>query len=422
MNPKIPWWVPEIGRTEYDLVKAVLDSNYINDGDVTEQFERRIAGLLGAKYAVAVTSGTAAIALALAGLGVRPGDEVIVPDVTFIATANAVRLSGATPVLVDIDPQTLNMDPAAVHRAVSPRTKAIVPVHVSGRAAPMEALLALASRYGLFLVEDAAEGFMSRHMGRCLGTIGHAGCLSLSPNKTITTGQGGIVLTDDENLNVRLRELKDQGRPVRGTGGDDAHNSIGYNFKFTNLQAAVGLGQLLLLESRMARMKRIYALYSAELRGLEGFRLLGFDIENGELPQWTDAVVDRRDELDRFLLLGNVHCRRFWFPIHTQRPYRQPDEAFPHSTTVCPHAMWLPSAFNLSDADVYTVCGLIREFLTGNAQKADAGGANSERFRTDRSPGFHLVAGAQRRHQPEDHAQDPQGGARYRSRSAGSLR
>jgi perosamine synthetase len=363
VSHKIPWWLPEIGAKEYDSIKAVLDSNYLNEGNVTESFERKLSELLDVKHVVAVTSGTAAITLALTGLGIGAGDEVLVPDVTFIATANAVVLTGATPVLVDIDSQTLNIDPEAAARAITPRTKAIVPVHVSGRAAAMDAVLDLARRTGLFVVEDAAEAFVSRHGGRFLGTLGHAGCLSFSPNKTITTGQGGAVLTDDDRLNVRLRELKDQGRPVRGTGGDDIHASIGYNFKFTNLQAAVGMAQLEYLDARLARMKKLYSVYATELRDLDGIRLPGFRLDVGESPQWTDAIVSRRDELDRYLLDRNMHCRRFWFPLHTQQPYRQPDERFPISTATCPQAIWLPSAFTLSDADVGAVCASIREFL-----------------------------------------------------------
>jgi perosamine synthetase len=371
---KIPWWVPEVGPKEYDLIKGVLDSNYLNDGDVTEQFERRLAELLDVKYVIAVTSGTAAITLALAGLGVGAGDEVLVPDITFIATANAVKLAGAKPVLVDVDSQTLNIDPYAAERALTSRTRAIVPVHVSGRAAAMDAVLDLAQRRDLFVVEDAAEGFVSRHGGRYLGTLGNAGCLSFSPNKTVMTGQGGAILTNDESLHVRLRELKDQGRPVRGTGGDDLHNSVGYNFKFTNLQAAVGLAQLTYLETRLARMRRTYAIYADRLQNLKGIRLPGFCIESGECPQWTDAVVEQRDDLDRFLRARNVHCRRFWFPIHTQTPYRQPDDLFPNSSSVCPHAIWLPSAFTLSDADVNDVCAYIEEFLSSRARDVTSTG------------------------------------------------
>lgn len=363
MSEKIPWWHPEIGGEEYPLIRQVLESNYVNDGDVADEFGRRIAELIGAKYAVMVTSGTAAITAALLAVGVQPGDEVIVPDITFIATANAAVMAGAKPVLVDVNPHTLNIDPEAICRAITNRTRAIVPVHVSGRAAEMDAILHIAESRGLAVVEDAAEGFVSMHGGKYLGTIGHAGCLSFSPNKTITTGQGGAVLTNDDAIYGRLREWKDQGRPVRGTGGDDVHHSIGFNFKFTNLQAAVGLGQLHYLQPRLERARAIYRGYAEGLAGVPGITLPGFDLEHGESPQWTDALVERRDELDQHLLSRNIHCRRFWFPLHTQTPYAQPDEAFPHSTAASKHALWLPSAFSLTDVQVARVCTEIRSFL-----------------------------------------------------------
>jgi perosamine synthetase len=359
----LSWWVPQVGAEERALIAEVLDSNYLNDGELTTRFEHALVARIGCKHAVAVTSGTTAIFLALAGLGIGHGDEVIVPDVTFIATANAVTMTGARPVLVDVDAATLNMDPDALVRAITPRTKAVVPVHVSGRAADLPSILEIARQHGLDVVEDAAEAFMSRANGRCLGTFGVAGCISFSPNKTITTGQGGAVITNDDKLNNRLRELKDQGRPVRGTGGDDVHYSIGYNFKFTNLQAAIGLGQLHYLDSRLARMQDIYRWYSRGLGGIDGISLPGFNLERGESPQWTDAFVDRRDELDRFLAENGIHCRRFWFPIHTQVPYRLADNAFPNSTRMTRKALWLPSAFTLSEDDIAAVCQHVREFL-----------------------------------------------------------
>jgi len=362
MTKSIPWWTPQIGPAELPLVRDVLESNYINEGEVTAAFERRIAELVGAPYGVAVTSGTAAITLALMGLGVGPGDEVIVPDLTFIATANAVVLAGANPVLVDIDARTLNIDPAAAARAITSRTKAIVPVHVSGRAADMHAIVALAKQHRLVVVEDAAEALLSRHEGRYLGTHGDAGCFSFSPNKTITTGQGGMIVTANEQLHRRLRELKDQGRPVRGTGGADVHASLGFNFKLTNLQAAVGMAQLGYLETRLARQRQIYTEYVAGLKGTNGITLLGFRTEQGESPQWTDALCDRRDELDEYLRSLNIHTRRFWFPLHTQAPYRLSDEAFSNTTSLCPRALWLPSAFQLTTEDIATVCNHIRKF------------------------------------------------------------
>jgi perosamine synthetase len=362
---QIPWWRPETGQEERELVLRVLDSNYLNDGDVTSEFERRMAATFGVRHGVAVTSGTAAICLSLVAVGVQHGDEVIVPDVTFIATANAVTLAGATPVLVDIDPETLTMDADALVRAITPRTKAVVPVHVSGRAAPMEPILDVANARGIVVIEDAAEALGSRHRGRHLGTFGRAGCFSFSPNKTITTGQGGLIVTDDEALVVRLRELKDQGRPVRGTGGNDVHSSIGFNFKLTNLQAAVGIAQLARLETRLLRLATIYREYRSGLAGVEQVRLLPFDVDGGESPQWIDVLANDRDRLVEYLERVDIHCRPFWFPIHTQAPYRRPDDGFPNTMRVIPRAVWLPSALSMSDDDVRTICRRIRDFYNG---------------------------------------------------------
>ena len=359
---KIAWWEPQLAGGEEQRVLDVLRSVYLNDGDVTTAFEQRIAGLFGASHAVATTSGTTAIFLALAAAGVGQGDEVIIPDVTFIATANAVRLTGATPVLVDIDAKTLNIDPEQVRHSITPATKAIVPVHVSGRGADMPALLAIAQRHGVPLIEDAAEALLSSAHGKPLGTIGTAGCLSFSPNKTITTGQGGIVLTNDDRFAARLRALKDHGRPVRGTGGNDEHPTLGYNFKLTNLQAAVGLAQAELLQPRVERLRQIYRGYRDGLRNIPGLTLPGFDVDHGEAPQWVDALAERRDELVAHLLERNMHCRPFWYPLHTQHPYRRPDAHFPNSSTLVPKALWLPSALSLSDEDVATVCTTIRRF------------------------------------------------------------
>jgi len=349
---------------ELALLKAVLDSNFLNDGEVTEEFARKIATLTDAKFGIGVTSGTAAIYLSLVALGVTRGDEVIVPDMTFIATANAVSMTGARPVLADVDPGTLNISAAAMESAITSKTKAVVPVHVSGRAADMENILRFCRQRDLMVVEDAAEGFCSRGGDRYLGTLGHTGCFSFSPNKVITTGQGGVIVTDDEAIFHRLRELKDQGRPVRGTGGADTHNSIGFNFKLTNLQSAVGLGQLEKLDARLKRIRQTYRIYHDELAGVKGIHLLPFKIDKGEQPQWIDALAERRDELDTFLAKNGAGCRRFWFPLHTQKPYRRDDAEFPNSTRLGKQAIWLPSAFQMADSDVKTVCRLIKKFYS----------------------------------------------------------
>jgi perosamine synthetase len=364
MSHPIAWWTPQMGGGELELVRQVLESNYLNEGDVTAAFERKIAEIAGARFAVAATSGTAALTLALKAAGVGAGDEVIVPDVTFVASANAVHLAGATPVLADVD-ANLGLDPAALGGAITSRTRAVMPVHVSGRAADMDGILEVSRAHGLAVIEDAAEALGSKWRGRGLGTVGLAGCFSFSPNKTITTGQGGMVVTDDPAVHARLVELKDQGRPVRGTGGDDLHHSIGFNFKLTNMQAAVGLAQLALLDQRIARITATYRFYARHLDGLDGLRLIGFRLAEGEVPQWVDAIVERRDELDAALRRDQIHCRRFWHPLHTQAPYRAAGDRFPNASRLAPRALWLPSAFTLSDDDLALVCERIRRFLGG---------------------------------------------------------
>jgi perosamine synthetase len=362
----IPWWTPSLGEREKQLVCEVLDSNFINDGTYTTSFEEQIAELCDVPHAVAVTSGTTAIFLGLTALGIGPGDEVIVPDITFIATANAVSLTGATPVLVDVSANDFTIDPVCVHAAITPRTKAFIPVHVSGRAADMEALMEIASEHHLHVIEDAAEALGSRVVGRALGTFGDIGCFSFSANKTITLGQGGMVVTRHEALHRRLRELKDHGRPARGTGGADTHPSLGYNFKLTNVQAAIGLAQLTTLAERQEHLRRIFCLYREGLGDVPQVRLPGFDLQGGECPQWIDAIVDDRDGLYEYLLAHKVQTRKFWFPLHTQVPYRAEHERFPASLRVSAHALWLPSALSLTSKEIQLVCQYIRTWSRQN--------------------------------------------------------
>jgi len=357
---EIPFWNPEFGEQEQGLVREVLASGYLNEGEVTAQFEAELARTLGARYAIAVTSGTAALFMAMVAFEIGSGDEVIVPDVTFIATANAVCMTGAKPVLVDVDPTTLNIDIDLIESAITPRTKAIIPVHISGRAVDLDAIQLIADRHGLVVIEDAAQALLSRHGGRCLGTLSPVGVVSFSPNKTMTTGQGGALLTDDDVIHRRLRELKDQGRPERGTASADIHPSVGFNFKFTNLQAAVGLAQLARLPERVDAIRQLYQAYREGLADVQEIRLLDFKRE--EAPQWVDAIAQQREALFAYLAEQRVHGRRFWYPLHTQPAYRQPDAAFPNSTRLIPQALWLPSAFSLTPEDAHEVCGHIRAF------------------------------------------------------------
>ena len=360
----IPWWKPQVGSVaERNYINKALDDNYINEGKLVEEFEKNIAKLVKAKYAIATTSCTAGIFLALKAMGIGYGDEVIVPDITFIATANAVDLTGAKPILVDVFPDTLNINTDAIKKAITPKTKAIVPVHVTGRGANMEEISKIAREHKLHVVEDAAEALMSKQKNKYLGTFGNAGCFSFSPNKTITTGQGGMIVTNDENICNRLKMLKDQGRPTRGTGGDDRHDIIGYNFKMTDLQAAVGLGQLNFLQTRIERMRRNHQLYQENLKDVKEIFIYKTNLAEAELPQWTDVRLEKRDELAQFLKEKNIDTRKYWFPLHQQLAYKLSDDNFPNSVKVSPRSLWLPSAFTLKDADIKRVCENIKSFF-----------------------------------------------------------
>ena len=363
MNSDYPWWQPVIGPNEKDLIFQVLNDNYPNEGALATEFEKVIAQKIDVKHAVAVTSGTAAMFLSLKACDIGPGDEVIVPDLTFIATANAVDMCGAEPVLVDIKSVSLNIDPHLIEKAITEKTKAIMPVHVTGRPSDMATILKIAEKQNLFVIEDAAEAFMSKSNGKYLGTFGNSGCFSFSPNKIITTGQGGIIVTNDDGIHYRLRELKDQGRPVRGTGGDDIHHSRGYNFKFTNLQAALGLGQLSYLDERMERLKRNHEVYAENLQGIDAIQVLPFKVHEGELPLWTDVLVENRDEFVDYFQTKNIDCRKFWHPLHTQEPYKSSKETFPVATELAPKALWLPSAFTLDDEDIVYISNMIRQLF-----------------------------------------------------------
>ncbi len=358
----LKWWHPVLGEREREMVLKAIDCNFPNDGEFTQEFERRIALMAGAKYAVGVTSGTSALFLALLASGVRRDDEVLVPDLTFIATANAVRMVGARAVLVDVRRDDFGMDPERAAAAITPRTTAILPVHVNGRKASIEALVELARRHGLAVIEDAAEGFGSHPGGRALGTFGQSGCFSFAPSKIITTGQGGAIITSDDAVHARLRGLKDQGRPVRGTGGADDHPTLGFNFKLSNLLAAVGVAQLEQLDKRLGHIKDLYRWYRDALRGIPGLEVPRFDLEGGEMPQWIDVLVDRRDELAAYLESRGIETRKFWYPLHTQPPYHDAGQDFPAAIDVSARGLWLPSALSVSRTDVEHVAAAIHDF------------------------------------------------------------
>jgi perosamine synthetase len=267
----LPIAAPVIGDFEIECVTDAIRSGWVSSiGPYIEKFETGFAKYIGVKHAVAVTNGTTALHLALHALGIGPGDEVIIPDLTFVATAHAVMQTGATPVLVDVEWDTWCMDPRAVKRAVSEKTRAIMPVHLFGHPADMNAIGEIAAANKLLVIEDAAEAHGAKVGERKVGSLGNVGAFSFYGNKVITTGEGGMLTTDDDDLAARLRFLKDHGM---SRDRRYFHTELAFNYRMTNLQAALGFAQLSQIETFIQKKRQIYEWYRNDLAELEGVRL-----------------------------------------------------------------------------------------------------------------------------------------------------
>ncbi len=257
--PFLPVAEPDLGPLEEQYLLEAFRSGWISSlGEFIGRFEQSFASFCGVEHAVAVSNGTAALHLALLAVGVGPGDEVVVPALTFVATASTVLYAGAEPVFVDSESGIGTMDPRAVERAITPRTKAIIPVHLYGHPADMDPILAIAQKHGITVIEDAAEAHGAKYKGRTVGSMGHLSTFSFYGNKILTTGEGGMVVTSDANLDERIRYLKDHAMdPTRRYW----HSEVGYNYRMTNLQAAIGCAQLERFEELSARRKHVLDLY-----------------------------------------------------------------------------------------------------------------------------------------------------------------
>jgi len=362
MIKKINWFKPNVGRVEYKYVKKVIESNYPNQGVFTKKFEKKISKILNVKYVVAVPSGTVAIYLALKALGIGKGDRVVVPNITFVATANAVEMTGAKVVLVDVDKKNLGISLDALKKIKNNnKIKAIIPVHISGRGSNIREIVRYAKKKNIKIVEDAAEAFFSKNE-IFFGTFGQIGCFSFSPNKIITTGQGGAIITNDKYIYKNLLKLKDQGRIGNVTGGgEDKIISTGYNFKFTNILSAIGLAQLRLLKKRKKILTNIYKIYRDNLNTSDHFRIFNFDLNKGELPLWTDVYSNNRDYIIKKLNKMGIECRQFWKPLNLLPAYKKSFKNFPNSKYFLDKLFWLPSNFEIKKKDALKICDEINK-------------------------------------------------------------
>lgn len=361
----IPVAEPSLGERELELVSDAVRSGWVSSiGEYVTAFEAELASRCGVAYAVATSNGTTAIHLALAVAGIGPGDEVIVPSLTFVATAAAVRYVGATPILADSDPSHWCIDPEDVAKRITPRTRALVAVDLYGHPADMDALAEIAGENDLVLVEDAAEALGAVYRGRPAGGLGLLGTLSFYGNKLITTGEGGAVLTDDPVLADRARFLRDHAMdPQRRYW----HSEIGFNYRITNLQAALGVAQLERVEELLARKRAIAAVYRDGLQDVPGVSLQ--DEASWAVSSWwmttlrinPSCGVDR-DELAARLRADGVDSRPAFVPLHLL-PHLRQASPLPIAEAVGDEGLSLPSSPSLSGAEIDHVVTSVRRGL-----------------------------------------------------------
>ena len=356
---------PWVDASELRELTRVIDSTFLVEHELTREFESMTAQLTGAKHAVAVCSGTMALFVCLKVLGVGPGDEVIVPNFTFVASASAVILAGAVPVLCEVCEDTFCIDMTRAEELLTPHTKVIMPVHLYGQSADMAEVMNFARRHGLKVLEDAAEGIGVRYEGKHVGTFGDMGILSYYGNKTVTCGEGGIVLTDDDELAKAAYRMKNYGRDRKGIY---VHETIGFNFSFTDLQAAIGIAQMKKMKAIVNKKREIHDRYVDELRGLDGICPAYIDPRCEPVFWFTSFLCDQPESLASFLRQQSIQTRRFFLPLHQQPCYadgkhiRVQGRAFQVSELIYSRGISLPSSYSLTEDDQSYVIEQIRRF------------------------------------------------------------
>ena len=371
-NESIPIAEPWLGAQERRLIEECTRSRWVSSkGHFVGAFERVFADYCGVKYGVATSSGTAALHLALACLNIGPGDEVIVPTLSFIATANPVTYCGAKPIFVDSLPDTWNLDPVGVKKAVTRRTRAIIVVHLFGHPAHMDEIQAIADKYGLHVIEDACEAHGSEYRGIRVGSMGTIGCFSFYGNKIVTTGEGGMLVTDNVSLANNARVLKDHGM---STTRKYWHGRIGFNYRMTNLQAALGVAQMERIDRVIDRKRRNARLYNAMLADIPGIKL-------PQESQWarhvywlyTVLIEDRykgsRKQIVETLANRGIETRPVFYPISRMPPYRNGNNRqFPVAEKVSRTGLSLPSSPLLKHETIREICAILRN-LAGNPRR-----------------------------------------------------
>jgi perosamine synthetase len=362
---KVPQFMPYIGPEEYEAIKPCFDANWITEGPQSKLFNEELIELMGAKYGVFAPNGTLALYLGLRAMGIGVGDEVIVPDFTFIGSANAVEMCGATPVFVDVNKEDLQISVKDCGRVLNKNTRAIMPVHLFGLAANMGEIMEFATHHDLKVIEDAAQAVGVKWRGQHCGTFGDVGCFSFFADKTITTGEGGFVTTNDEKIYEKLLFLRNQGRLNRGSF---IHPEIGYNFRITDIQAAMGRVQLQKLPEIIRRKVHLLNLYKDRLRAVKEVSIVIPKADSNHIPFRVVLMCeDLSQSLMDFLAEKDVETRTVFYPLHKQECYKDlyptpPKGAFKSSIHAYDHGVCLPSYPELEEAHVDYICDLIKDY------------------------------------------------------------
>jgi len=362
----IPVCEPYLNGREVEYVNDALKDNWISSsGKYLDQLEERFAAYCGVKYGVAVTSGTTALHLALAVIGVKDGDEVIMPTFTIYSCPLSVAYCGGTPVFVDSDPNTFNMDVNQIEALITEKTRAIMPVHIYGKPVDMDKIIKLALDYDLYVIEDAAEAHGAEYRGKKVGSMGHIGCFSFYSNKIITTGEGGILVTNSKGLANTARKYKN----LCHTATRFIHNDIGFNYRMTNIQAAIGLAQLEHIDEYINIRLRHAKIYSQLLSGIKQITIPVDSRNYVKNINWMFCILvsdyTERRNLMEYLDKNGIQTRTFFYPMHQQYKFYE-YKRYPIAEKISNSGLYLPSGTGLKDEQIEYVCNKVKEFYNEN--------------------------------------------------------
>jgi perosamine synthetase len=357
---KISWWKTNFGEEEVSHVVRSMRDKCISQGKVTEEFERGLSKFLEVEHVIAVNNGSSAILIALIVAGVLPGDEVIIPNRTWIATAHAVHLLGAKPVIVDTEKNRPIIDSNLIEEKITSKTKVIIPVHMNGRSCNMQAINALAKKYELFVIEDAAQAIASKNSNGYLGTQSDIGCFSLSVAKTIATGQGGFAVTNDSDLASKIRSTRTHG--VENVQDPGKWIMPGFNFRFNDILASVGIEQLKRLSTRVNHLRDLYINYEKGLCN-SPFKLIPVNLDAGEVPVYNEFLVESRENWMNQLSVNKIESRPFYPSINNASYLNQTSEEFLNSELYEKKGIYLPSGPDLSLNNARKVIDVINKTI-----------------------------------------------------------